>query len=95
MVGKLTQPNVKFYSVIGEHGEKLVGVGGGQLFYLITEIKTPDDTQSVEQLKHVLTERLLGEENCYMIKHKEKPYFASTKERWEEVLGIPITPKEA
>jgi hypothetical protein len=93
LVGKLTQPNVKFYSVIGEHGEKLIGVGGGQLFYLINEIRTPEDTQSEEQLKHVLTKRLLGEENWHLVKHKDKPYFASTQERWEEVLGISITPR--
>ncbi len=94
LVEKLVQPNVKFCSVTGEKGEQLVGVGGGQLFYLVHDIKTPGDTQSEEQLKHVLTKRLLGEEHWHLVKHKEKAYFASTKERWEEVLGVTITPKD-
>jgi threonyl-tRNA synthetase len=95
LVEALKQTNVKYCLVTGEKGESLVGVASGQLFYLIKEIKTPEDMQSEEQLKHVLTKEILGEADWHEVKHDSKVYFAASQERWEKVLGISIHPKKA
>lgn len=94
LVEALKQTNVKYCLVTGEKGESLVGVASGQLFYLIKEIKTPEDMQSEEQLKHVLTKEILGEADWHEVKHDSKVYFAAPQEQWEKVLDISIHPKK-
>lgn len=86
LVGALKQPNVK-YVEINDGTEQLAGVGSGQLYYLIHDIMTPEDTQSIEQLKHALMKAVLGESVVSTHKIKGKDYFAAPVSRWTEVLG--------
>lgn len=90
----LKQPNVKFVE-INHETQKLAGVLSGQLYYLIHDIMTPEDTQSVEQLKHVLMKAVLGESLVSTHKINGKDYFAAPVTRWTEVLGATPRVKKA
>jgi len=86
----LRGPNVKFVRCGGAERPELVGVLTGQLYYLIKEIKTPEDSQSEEQLKHILLERILGPGELTTAKLRNgKVYFAASEAAWGKALGTP------
>ena len=70
-----------------------VGVGSGQLYHLINEIKTTTDATPVDELKVLLFNRIFGEGAYAVTKHAatNKDYFCARKEDWEKVLGqVPV-----
>jgi hypothetical protein len=85
---QLGQPNVKYVEVpdLTTDGSQCVGVGSGQLYFLIKEIKTASDMQNEEQLKPLLLERLLGEV-FYVEDFKGKAYYCARVADWTRVLG--------
>ena len=92
LVGKLKEPNVKYVRVPSAlpSGQEGVGVGSGQLFYLIREIKDTADTTPEDELKRLLLTGLLGEGAVHVVKHpaNNKDYFCAKLEDWTRVLGF-------
>jgi len=82
----LRQPNIKWVRVPTAAGEK-VGVKTGQLYYVIKAIKTPSDTQSEEQLKGELLNKLLGEGAVESHEVQGSKYHCARLEDWEKALG--------
>lgn len=90
LCAQLRLPNVRFVSVGKANQTQVAGIYTGQLYYLIKEIKGPNDTQGEEQLKHKLLEILLGEENVNLVHHSDgKQYFAAPIDAWTSCLGFP------
>lgn len=86
---KLREPNVKYLRFPKglPSGSDGIGVGSGQLYYLISEIKGASDTTPVDELKVQLLNLLLGEGSVVTLKHSQsqKEYFCSTAEQWEKI----------
>jgi hypothetical protein len=92
LIEKLKQFSVvKYVEVPGAlpGGASSIGVGSGQLYYLINEIKTIADTTPVNELKVQLFNRIFGEGNYVIAKHPQtnKDYFCALGREWERVLG--------
>lgn len=93
LLEKLKEHSVKFVRVpdaLGA-GKEGIGVGSGQLYYLITDIKDSSDTTPVDELKHLLLNALLGEGVIKTKKHpaNNKDYFCAAHDDWTRVLGFP------
>lgn len=96
LVPKLKEQAVKYirFQKGLSSGEDGVGIGSGQLFYLINEIKTAADTTPADALKVLLLNLLFGEGVVEVIKHQQtgKEYFCASSGEWEKLLGkLPIT----
>lgn len=89
----LKQVSIKWVRVPGPTGER-VGIKTGQLYYVIKEIKTPSDTQSEEQLKHELLNRLLGEGAVELREFQGGRYHCARLEDWQRVLGKTLSVKD-
>lgn len=89
----LSQGNVKWLRIPDPAGEK-IGVKTGQLYYLIKEIKTPADTQTEEQLKEELLNRLLGEGAVELKDYQGNRYHCARIDDWERVLGKKLTVRD-
>lgn len=91
LLAKLKESGVKYVRVpngLGP-GRDGVGVGSGQLYYLIKDIKDTSDTTPEDELKRILLTGLLGEGAVHVAKHpsSNKDYFCATQEDWTRVLG--------
>jgi hypothetical protein len=87
---KLKMPIVKYVRVPNAmpNGGEGIGVGSGQLYYLINEIKQTSDTTQIDELKVLLLNALLGEGAVRAAKHSNgKDYFCAKLEDWTRVLG--------
>jgi uncharacterized protein DUF87 len=93
LVDGLKQPNIKWVRVPGPSGEK-VGIKTGQLYYLIKNIKTPSDTQSEEQLKEELLNKLLGEGAVEIRELQSNKYHCARVEDWERALSKKLQVRE-
>jgi len=89
----LKQGNIRWVRISGATGEK-VGIKTGQLYYLIKDIKTPSDTQSEEQLKEELLNRLLGEGAVEIRELQTNKYHCARLEDWERALGKKLQVKD-
>jgi len=91
LIDRLKQPSVKYVTIDNAfpNGVAGIGVGSGQLYYLIDEIKTTADTVPVNELKVQLFNRIFGVGAYVLAKHPgtNKDYFCARKEDWEKVLG--------
>lgn len=92
-----TEVKIKYVRIPGAlpGGRDAVGVGSGQLYYVIKDIKTETDTQTEDRLKRELLVRILGEAAVHETKHQGKDYFCAAIEEWERVLGSRPRVKEA
>ncbi len=84
---RLRQPNVRWVRTPAVAADAL-GVYSGQLYHLIREIRQPSDTQSEDELKHVLLTRLLGEGALTVIEQDGRDYFGARVADWERALGV-------
>ncbi len=73
----------------------LVGIYDGQLYYLIKESKTPEDSRTENELKRPILTLLLGEGNLHIVDHDGKRFYCATPEIWEGVTGKKPTPRNA
>ena len=98
LVKSLKQPNVKYVKIanVFPDGVSGVGVGSGQLYHLINEIKTTTDTTPVDELKVLLFNRIFGEGAYAVAKHAatNKDYFCAREGDWTKVLGQAPTIRE-
>lgn len=84
LIDALKGPKVKLVRV----KPNIIGVYGGQLYYLIREIKQPSDTQPEEQLKKPLMTLIFGEGTLQVLKHTDdKEYYCAPDEDWQKLLG--------
>jgi DNA helicase HerA-like ATPase len=86
LVEVLRQGNIKWLKVPGASGQK-IGIKTGQLYFLIKSIKTASDTQSEEQLKEELLNRLLGDGAVEIREFQTNKYHCAHLEDWEHALG--------
>ena len=82
----LKAPNVKFYDIPGMG----VGIYKGQLYFLIKEIKAPNDYESENQLMEPLLSKILGEQVPKMTSHNNREYYYASKADWDRALGLSI-----
>ncbi|MCS6805947.1 MAG: DUF87 domain-containing protein [Acidobacteriota bacterium] len=91
LIEKLKQPIVAYVELPGvlSGGATGIGVGSGQLYYLIREIKTTADATPEDELKVLLFNRIFGEGNYVIAKDPgtNKDYFCASAQEWERVLG--------
>jgi hypothetical protein len=91
LVLKLRESNVKYVRFPRgmPSGDDGIGVASGQLYYVITEMKTAADTTPVDELKIQLLNLLLGEGVLAVLRHPQtqKEYFCASMDHWEK-LGI-------
>ncbi len=91
LVNSLKQPKVKYVAIADVFPERMrgIGVGSGQLYYLINEIKTTTDTTPVDELKVLLFNRIFGEGAYKIVKDPatNKDYFCAREGDWTKVLG--------
>lgn len=92
-----TDKKIKFVRVPGGKpgGKGAAGISSGQLYYVIRDIKTENDTQHEDRLKKDLLCKVLGEAAVSEAKHGGKEYFCAAIEDWERVLGFTPLTKEA
>jgi hypothetical protein len=99
LVKSLKLPNVKYveFANVFPDGVSGIGVGSGQLYHLISEIKTTTDTMPVDELKVLLFDRIFGEGAYAVAKHPatNKDYFCARQQDWTKVLGTPPAVHEA
>lgn len=92
LLQQLKGANVKYVRIAGalSDGSDAIGVGSGQLFYLIREIKTASDTTPEDGLKTLLLDLLFGEGVIEVLKHPKngKDYYCAAQDEWRRVLGI-------
>lgn len=91
LVEQFKLPTVKFVEIANAFPNNTsgIGIGSGQLYYLINEIKTTADTTPVDELKVQLFNRLFGEGAYVVTKHPttNKDYFCAKKQDWRKILG--------
>ena len=75
-------------------GEDGLGIYDGQLYYLIKEIKSPEDPRTENELKRPILTLLLGEGNLHIAECEGKQYYCATSQNWERVTGREPTPSE-
>lgn len=78
--------NVKFYDIPGSG----VGIYRGQLFYLIKEIKAPNDYESENQLMEPLLSKILSEQAVKIASHNNRDYYCASKADWDKALGLSV-----
>ena len=99
LASKLKEPSVKFVKIVGAMagGSDGIGVGSGQLYYIIRDLKTSADTASEDALKEILFTRLFGEGAYAVVRHPTngKDYFCARTEDWTKLLGRPPEIRDA
>jgi len=83
---------VRFREIPSDSADKLYGIKGGQLYYLIKDIKEPSDTTPEDELKTLLLNHLLGEGVPKKLKHDSNDYFCATEQQWRDA-GINCNPE--
>jgi len=91
LILKLKEPGVKFVKISQGIQDDIdaIGVGSGQLYHLIKQIKTAADTASENDLKDILFSYLFGSGAYSIAKHPStaKDYYCVRMEDWIRVLG--------
>ncbi|MCK6456023.1 MAG: DUF87 domain-containing protein [Phycisphaerae bacterium] len=86
LLSKLKEPNTKFRQmddVAG--GEGLIAIKGGQLYYLIKDVKTPADTTPEDNLKLPLLTELLGQGVVQVLKDAQgSDWFCAPEANWQK-----------
>ncbi len=85
---QLRQNRTSYYRIPDDiEGRDVLGVSDGQLYFILKESKSPEETRSENELKRPVMTILLGEGNFCVINHKGKPYYCASKECWKKLLG--------
>lgn len=91
LILKLKEPGVKFIKLSKAMQNDIdgIGIGSGQLYFLIKQIKTSADTASENDLKEILFSHLFGSGAYIVAKHPStaKDYYCVRMEDWIKVLG--------
>lgn len=82
IIPKLLDSRKKFYKIEGR-----VGIYHGHLYYIIKDIKDPNDVISENQAMLPLLNFLLGEGNVTLINFAGKEFYCATLECWANALG--------
>lgn len=85
LIEQLKDQKTKYWAIPGMQEE--LGISDGQLYYLIKESKSPEDSQREDDLKRPILTLLLGEGNLRIRKHEGKEYYCATSQNWERVIG--------
>ena len=85
LIEQLKDQRTKYWAIPGMQEE--LGISDGQLYYLIKESKSPEDSQREDDLKRPILTLLLGEGNLRIHKHEGKEYYCATSQNWERVIG--------
>lgn len=86
LLSKLNEPNTKFRRMDDVTGGKgLIGIKGGQLYYLIKDVKTPADTTPEDNLKLPLLTELLGQGVVQALKDAQgSDWFCAPEDNWRQ-----------
>ncbi len=91
LISKLKERSVKFVRIPGAlpDGKDGIGVGSGQLYYLIKDIKTSADTATEEALKEIIFNHIFGNGAYTIARHpnNQKEYFCVSMDQWKSKLG--------
>jgi hypothetical protein len=85
----LTKSNIKWVAV-GRlpSGKEGIGVKSGQVFYVLKDLRQPEDTETDDALRDRLMKMLVGEAELEQVEHDGKPYYAASLEAWKKALGV-------
>jgi len=86
---QLRDPGTKYWRMTDptSGGRELLGIKGGQLYYLIKNSKSVDDPQTEDELKRPVLTMVLGEGVLKVVEHGGDEYYCATVEDWERVRG--------
>ena len=95
LVEQLKDSKTKYWRMPRRTSEKeLLGIKGGQLYYLIRDSKSLEDIQTEDELKRPLLTLLLGEGALHVVEHDGGQYYCATSQNWELATGMKPTPSE-
>lgn len=92
LLSKLNEPNTKFRrmdNVVG--GKGVIGIKGGQHYYLIKDVKTPADTTPEDNLKLPLLTKLLGQGVVQALRDSQgSDWFCAPEANWRQARVQPV-----
>jgi uncharacterized protein len=85
----LAKGNIKWVRV-GKlpSGAEAIGVKAGQVFFVVKELRQPEDTETDDALRDRLMSMIVGEADLHRLDYEGKPYYAATADAWKQALGM-------